>query len=115
MPQDFLDHLTLVNHGDDAHGLLAPRAEQRVGVPHSQDEVAPLLGGELGGRRRSEPNDECRIWKAPDALAAPLWRACFDTRTSHFALERCCVMAARKAVGAKTSKLRLILTLSRER
>ena len=53
MPQDFFHHGALVNHGDDAHGVLAVGADERVGVPHLEDEVAPFLGGKFSGRRRS--------------------------------------------------------------
>jgi len=52
MPEDFLHHFPLVNDRYHAHGVLTLRADQRVGVPNLQDEVAPLLGGQLGGRWR---------------------------------------------------------------
>ena len=43
MPQDFLHHLALVNHGNHAPGVLADRAAERIGVPDLLDEVAPLF------------------------------------------------------------------------
>ena len=48
--EDFFHHSALVNHRNNAHRLLAVGAEQRVGVPHFEDEVAPLFGREIGGR-----------------------------------------------------------------
>ena len=51
MAEDFFRNGALVNHRDDAHGVLALGADERVGVPHFEDEVTPLLGRELGGWR----------------------------------------------------------------
>ena len=51
--EDFLDHGTLVNDRDDAHRMLALWANQWIGVPDLEDDVAPLLRGKFGGRRRS--------------------------------------------------------------
>ena len=48
MAEDFLDDGALVNDGDDAHGVLALGADERVGVPDFEDEVAPLFGREFG-------------------------------------------------------------------
>ena len=48
--QDFFDDEALVNDRDDAHLLPTLRADQRIGVPHLQDQVAPLFGGQFGGR-----------------------------------------------------------------
>jgi hypothetical protein len=46
--EDFLDHGALVNDGNDAHGVLTSRTDERVGVPELQDEVAPFLGRQFG-------------------------------------------------------------------
>ena len=48
--EDFFDHLALVNDRNHPHLMLALWADQRVGVPHLQDQVAPLFGGQFGGR-----------------------------------------------------------------
>jgi hypothetical protein len=34
VPEDSFHHFALVNHGNDAHGVLAFEADQWVGVPH---------------------------------------------------------------------------------
>ena len=52
MAENLLDDVGIVNHGDDAHGVLADGAAERVRVPDPQDEVAPAFGRELGWRRR---------------------------------------------------------------
>ena len=46
--QDFFDDFALVNDGDDAPRFLAVGADERVGVPDFEDEVAPLFGREFG-------------------------------------------------------------------
>src|ERR1035437_3176080 len=51
-PQDFLHDHTLVNHGNDAHDVLADWATERVGVPDLHNDVAPFLGGQAARRRR---------------------------------------------------------------
>ena len=48
---NLVHHLLLVNHGDDAHQVLAPGTDQWVSVPDLLDEVAPFLGGDLGRGR----------------------------------------------------------------
>ena len=50
--EDFFDDEALVNDRDDAHLLPALWADQRIGMPHLQDQVAPLFGGQFGGRWR---------------------------------------------------------------
>lgn len=52
-PENLLHDLLLVNHGDDTHRVLAPGADQRIGVPALQDEVARFLGRRLVRRRRN--------------------------------------------------------------
>ncbi len=42
MAQDALDHLALIDEGDDAHLARARRTNQRVGLPHLLDELAPF-------------------------------------------------------------------------
>ena len=49
--EELLDAPGGVNDGDDAHGVLADGAAQRVHVPDPQDEVTPAFGGQLGRRR----------------------------------------------------------------
>jgi hypothetical protein len=43
MSKDLLHSLRVINHGDDAHGVLADGTAQRVNVPNAEDLVAPLL------------------------------------------------------------------------
>jgi hypothetical protein len=44
MPQNLLHHPVVINDRDNAHGILADRAAQRIHVPDPKDEVAPLPG-----------------------------------------------------------------------
>ena len=44
MAQDALDDLRLIDEGDDAHGLMTGRAEERIGLPDFLDEVSPFAG-----------------------------------------------------------------------
>ena len=54
MAENLLDDLGIVNHGDEAHGVLADGAAERVHVPDPEDEVPPALGREFCGRRRGD-------------------------------------------------------------
>jgi len=49
MPEDVVHHFALVHLGDDPHGMLTPRADERVGVPDLQEEGAPFLEGSFAG------------------------------------------------------------------
>ena len=53
--KSLLHHPRVVNDGDDPHRVLANGAAKRINVPHAQNQVAPALGGELGGRWRGNP------------------------------------------------------------
>src|ERR1035437_934519 len=50
--QDFLHDYTLVNHGNDAHEVLADWATERIGVPDRHNDVAPFLRGQAARRWR---------------------------------------------------------------
>ena len=50
--EDFFHHRALVNDGNHSHRMLTLRADQRVCVPHLEDDIAPLFRGRFGGRRR---------------------------------------------------------------
>ena len=52
MAEDFFHDFPLVNDRNHPHGVLTLGADQRVGVPDLQEDVAPFFGGEFGGRRR---------------------------------------------------------------
>jgi hypothetical protein len=52
MSKDLLHGQWVTNHGDDAHGVLADGAAQRVNMPDPQNQVALSLGGEFGRRWR---------------------------------------------------------------
>jgi len=53
MAENLLRDLGVVNDRDDAHGVLADGAPQRVDVPDAEDELAPAFGGEFGWRWRA--------------------------------------------------------------
>ena len=44
MAQDALYDLRLIDEGDDAHGLMTGRAEERIGLPDFLDELSPFAG-----------------------------------------------------------------------
>jgi hypothetical protein len=50
--EDFLDHGALVNDRNHPHLMLALWADERVGVPHLENEIAPFFRGQFGGPRR---------------------------------------------------------------
>jgi len=50
--EDLLDDALVVNDGDDAHGVVANGAAQRVHVPNAQDQVTPAFGRKLHWRWR---------------------------------------------------------------
>jgi hypothetical protein len=41
--EDLLDDAGVVNDGDDAHGVLADGAAQRVNMPDAQNQVPPFI------------------------------------------------------------------------
>jgi len=50
--ENLLRHPSVINDGDDAHGVLADGAAERVHVPDVQNKGAPAFGGKLDRRRR---------------------------------------------------------------
>ena len=52
MAENLLHDLPIIDHGDDAHGVLADRTAERVTVPDFEDEVAPFAGGKVLRRGR---------------------------------------------------------------
>ena len=52
MNQDLLDSLPLINHRNHPHPVLAMGANQRVGVPNFENNIAPFFGRQL-----------CRRWR----------------------------------------------------
>jgi hypothetical protein len=94
-------------------------------MPNAEDKVAPFLGRELEGRwRRNSRAVRDQLWRqlpvanAPHLVAVP---AIIPDHLGAFIRDLpagrqvCWVIAAKKSVAVKTSKLRLILALSRER
>ena len=69
VPQDLLRNLRVINHRNDAHGVLAHRAAQRVHVPDPEDEIAPPLGGQLQRRWRERPGR-----RTTNSDGRPRWR-----------------------------------------
>jgi hypothetical protein len=51
--EDFFAHGALVYRGNDTQRMLTLRADQWISVPDLEDDVAPFLGGQFGGRRKS--------------------------------------------------------------
>ena len=45
--EDFFHDPAVIDQGQDAHGVLADRAAQRVNMPDAQDQVPPAFGGQL--------------------------------------------------------------------
>jgi hypothetical protein len=68
------DHGALVNDRNHPHLMLTLRADERVAVPHLQDEVAPFFGGEFRrwrrGAGRAEGSGDHTAVLGPLALAA---------------------------------------------
>ena len=52
MVEDFLDYGRLVDDGDDSHLVLAMGANEGIGVPDFEDDIAPFFGGQFLRRRR---------------------------------------------------------------
>ena len=118
MAKNLLNHARVFNDGDNAHGILADGTPQRVNMPDPQDQVAPFPGRELerGWWRnaravRNQVRRPAPVADAPHLVAVPAVVA--DPLRAGSGI--CWVMAARKAVAVKISKLRLLLALSRER
>ena len=51
VPEDLLRCPGVINHGDDAHEVLADGAAQRFHMPHAQNQTVPSLGRGLQRRR----------------------------------------------------------------
>ena len=70
--EDALDHVTLVDEGDNAHFARADRAEKRIGFPHLLDEFAPLGRGDSAGPLLGDVNDLCGLLRGFGLFGGPL-------------------------------------------
>ncbi len=51
VPEDLLDHVGLVNNGDDAHRAPTPLTQQRIGRIHFLNQLGPALLEDRRARR----------------------------------------------------------------